>query len=274
MKEEFVIDIIRKHCEKQNSAAYFECICNELFGEFNEETEKTLNEILENLVKKGYVCINGDRIHLNETKSCDFIICDYDEGIPDILRKADLKFNVESIDIGHGCNVLGTCVKLLHEIPSLFESLISIGSNIAEIKVAYDGFSWLFNKLKEIKIELSKSNEGYSPSIYLCENILLDIVIKKILDKYNITFNDIYSLRLCNSMRVKVGALGLYAIQNHNYSENSLEGSPESIIYYVFELSSKKLKSDREIIRCEILTDGTIKYFDTMSISTGNNFKS
>lgn len=47
---------------KQESCAYFELICNSVFGEFTEESEKELRIILKELEESKLITINGDRI--------------------------------------------------------------------------------------------------------------------------------------------------------------------------------------------------------------------
>lgn len=65
--ENAVISTIIKQCKEQDSSAYFEVLCDEVFGEMNERNEKKLTSILDNLRAKGIININGDRITVIKT---------------------------------------------------------------------------------------------------------------------------------------------------------------------------------------------------------------
>lgn len=274
--ENKVIRIIDRHCKLNDSAAYFELVCKELFGEFNEENGKMLNEILEKLEEENFIEINGDRLHLKkELRSSDFIIHSYQNDVVEMLEDSGVKLNSKSIDIGHGCNVQVICTELIDKLPPLMELVtggVDIGVKLAAVKAATEGYSWLLKTIREVKEEFTKLKKEKSPEIYFNDDGLLSVIISEILLKYKFKIEDIDSLKLIDRSKIKVGALGYYAIKNYNYSEISLEGSPQSINYYAIELRSSCLESDSEIIRCEILSNGTIKYFDTMSVSTCSNF--
>lgn len=271
--ENAVISTIIKQCKEQDSSAYFEVLCDEVFGEMNERNEKKLTSILDNLRAKGIININGDRITVIKTnddkKKCDFLFVN--EDLSNMINDSGLKVTYEYTDIGHGTNVLALCGYIQDNWQSLLILLIMVGCKIKDLKDAFDGYNFIFNKLKEIKENFINEHDE-DPMLYLGDDLLLARVISEILTRYEISFDDIQCLNLTQKVKTKVGASGYYSIHKHNCSEESLQGSPEAIYYFVLELYSEKIPSDYDVIRCEILTNGEIKYFSTLHATLEYNF--
>lgn len=271
--EGVVLEAIFRQCKKQDSSAYLELVCNELLDSFDEENEKKLTNILEKLRDKGLIKINGDRLSLTdkgikvlEKKNSDFLFTDPDL-IQIIENNSEMQVAYTDVDIGHGCNVMAICGDILNNGYLCLTELLGVGLAIAKIKECVEAFEWVYEKLQKVyQIYKDKYPDRCEYPFYYGDDILLGKVIKRVLEVYKISFEDIKCLKLTNSLKTKVGALGKYAIEHFQCSIDSLQGAPDAINYFVLELSSDKLTSDYEIITCEISTYGEINYFNTLKV--------
>lgn len=271
--ENIVINTILKQCKEQDSAAYFEVLCGEVFGEMNRTNEKKLTSILESLKAKGEVKVNGDRISVikidDDKRSCDFLFVD--EGLSEMINNSGLKVNYGDVDIGHGTNWPAICAYMQQNVPLFISGAIWLGVELSKVQKAYEFWGGVVKKLKEVKDNYKQRNNEEA-KIYLGENLLIAIVFDKIFKTYNLSCGDLKYINIVNSTRTKIGALGYYSMHHQNYEEETLQGSPEAINYFVVQLASDKLPLDYQIITCEILTNGQIKYFNTQNITLENNF--
>lgn len=249
-----VIKSISEQIKRQNSLAYFESICYEVFGELNEENEIKLKEVLDELIKKNRVTLSGDRIGL---KKSDFLIVTMDENEVEKLNKVGLKCKSIECDIGHGCNIPGLGIEI--DINVIASIVMGVGLYLNDVKGAVDGYKYVKNKIKEV---FSNNKE-----VYHGEDMLKLRVLERILDEYK--DKKISQIKLIGQSKVKVGAMGLYSVQNYGFSQESLEGNPEFIGYFAFEVWVDDLDYDYELIRCEILSNSNIISFNKSPIVLG-----
>ncbi|EHK2349172.1 MAG: hypothetical protein ACLRYN_15385 [Clostridium perfringens] len=124
-------------------------------------------------------------------------------------------------------------------------------------KDAIEGFNFLFNKVKE---KINKDE-----TIYYNEDFLQVIVLEKILEHYP----SLREFKLIKKVKVNLGARGLFARQNSMFSKDSLEGSPEYIEYFVFQVITDDNEFDNSIVRSEILSTGKILNFSINNMMAG-----
>ncbi|MGL4761830.1 MAG: hypothetical protein ACRCWG_10315 [Sarcina sp.] len=264
--KEAVLDSIKKHIEKEQTAAYLELICTEILGEFIEVNEKEILQIIKDLERENLIVMNGDRILLNTEELTPIVIYDLEEY--DLPKEVD-EMKLRSIDVGHGCNMGMILGEILEHAPEIVEA----GLICLEYKANYEVGKYLLGKINEVKGYLEQKYKESKLKYYLSEPLIDNVVITKILKELNLKFEDV-DIEVNFKHKQKIGSVGYYQIQNQGVAENSLQGSPESIYYYMFSVTSKKLPSDDEIITCEILSNGNIRYFNRLSVSTGCNFNS
>ena len=255
-----VLISIYNHIKEQESSAYFEIVCTEVFEEFNEENEIKLNKILKELEEENRIIINGDRIALRQS---DFLVIDYSDNEIAKLKSTGLDCISKESDIGHGCNLPALGIELCNIITGVIGLgifALEVGAKVNEIQGAVDGLKVIKNKIKEA---LGFNNR----SIYYSEDILQIEVVDKILEEYkdiNIT-----NIKLVNKVKIKTNCTGMYAVQNYAFSAESLEGSPEYIEYFVFEIWSRDFNYDYDLIRCEILSNSKIISFNKTPLWIG-----
>ncbi|TBX12778.1 hypothetical protein [Clostridium perfringens] len=74
---------------------------------------------------------------------------------------------------------------------------------------------------------------------------------------------------MIKKVKVNLGARGLFARQNSMFSKDSLEGSPEYIEYFVFQVITDDNEFDNSIVRSEILSTGKILNFSINNMMAG-----
>lgn len=253
-----VIISISEQIERQSSDAYFEGICYEVFGELNEENEIKLKKILEELVEENRITVNGDRIGI---KKSDFLVLSMDENEVEKLNKVGLKCNSKECDIGHGYNIPGLGIDL--DIGTIVDIVVGVGLYLNDIKGAVEGYRYVKNKIKEA---FSNNEE-----VYYGEDMLKLRVLEKIL--YEFQGKEISQINLISKSKVKIGATGMYSVQNYGFSEESIEGTPEFIGYFAFEVWVEGLGYDYELVRCEILSNSDIISFNKTPMSLGASLR-
>lgn len=251
-----VIKCISEEIKRQNSFAYFDSVCYKVFGELNEENETKLKGILDELIEKNRITLNGDRIGL---KKSDFLIVDMYENEVERLNKVGLKCKGRECDIGHGCNIPGLGIEL--DINFIASIIIGVGLHLNDIKGAVEGYKYVKDKIKEVFFNNEKEYYG---EVYYGEDILKLRVLERIIAEYK--DKKISQIKLINQSKVKVGASGMFSVQNYGFSEESLEGSPQFIGYFVFEVWLDDLDYDYDLVRCEILSNSNIISFNKTPI--------
>ena len=256
-----VFKTIREMELEQGSCAYFELVCSSIFGEITQESERKLKSILKELEESKLITINGDRIGV--IKKCELLLLESSQEDIAKLNLAGLELVSKEVDIGHGCNILAYLIEFMqnHGIETI-SAIVTVGCYINDIKGALEGFNWL----KDIINKVFGKNK---PTIYYCEDLVVAIALNYIIEQYEQI--SIEYIHLLNKVKTPLGLLGYYAVQNYGYEPNSLGGSPESIYYLTFELTSDELESDREIVTCQVLSNGRVISFNNISISTGPN---
>ncbi|EOU1674265.1 hypothetical protein JJB75_17020 [Clostridium perfringens] len=242
--------------ESKKTLARYDAVYYDVFGEMDKENIEKFNEALRSLEKENRIIIDGDRIDL---KNSDILIANDISVICD-LEKEDIEFKTIECDIGHGCNILSTGIEFYGYAKDLIHGLsivIATGVAIKEIKDAIEGFNFLFNKVKE---KINKDE-----TIYYNEDFLQVIVLEKILEHYP----SLREVNLIKKVKVNLGARGLFARQNSMFSKDSLEGSPEYIEYFVFQVITDDNEFDNSIVRSEILSTGKILNFSTNNMMAG-----
>lgn len=274
--KEKALEIISRHCAEQQSAAYEELVCNELFGDYNSKTEPIMKELLNSMANDNLIDINGDRlcVKLTNTKpSCDILILykNPDDLKDSINNKEEMFYNIESIDVGHGCNIEATCLfcESLRHLPQLIPLLITTGIKLGEVVDAYKGYQSAFGLIRNIFKKDRESN--YTEELRLSDSILASVAMSKIFHDCDIDIEKLSEIKLLHHNKIKIGELGLYAIQNEGYNETQLEGSPDSINYFAFKLRGEILPCDYTIATCEILSNGKIRYFKLTPVTLGEN---
>lgn len=191
------------------------------------------------------------------------VIGDSQEHIEELkLHGYDLE--LKQIDVGHGCNLGAWVVEVLGKvgIVGVAADVIALGCFLNDIKSAYEGF-------KGFKDMIDKWRGKYKTRIYYEEDILVNIALGYVIDEYYPASIDY--IKLTAQTKVKLGSVGFYAVQNYGYSKESLEGSPETLNYFVFEVKSDDLESDTEIVTCQIYSNGEVLTLNKTPISTGVN---
>ena len=275
--KERVLNIIARHCKEQESAAYEELVCDELLGDFNSKTEAIIKELLKSMANDNLIDINGDRIcikHSAQKPSCDILVLYKNkEDLKDIISKENAFYDSNFIDVGHGCNIeaTGLFCESLRNLPQLTPLLIDTGARLSQIIKAYNGYKSVYSLIKNIfkKDKSSDSNE----EIRLSDDILASVAMTKIFDKYNIDIQQLTEVKLIQRNKTKVGALGLYAVQNQGYKETQLEGMPDSINYFSFRFAGDSLPGggDYALATCEILSNGKERYISLTPVTIGEN---
>lgn len=164
--KERALEIIARHCEEQQSAAYEELVCNELFGDFNSKTEPIIKELLKSMPNDNLIDINGDRIcikHSSQKPSCDILVLyKSPDDLKDIISKEDIFYGSDFVDVGHGCNVECTCLfcEALRNLPQLISILMDTGVALSQILKIYTGYKSAYSLISKIfkKDKTSDSN--------------------------------------------------------------------------------------------------------------------
>lgn len=274
--KEKILEIISRHCAEQQSAAYEELVCNELFGDYNSKTEPIIKELLNSMANDNLIDINGDRICVkltNPKPTCDVLILykNLDELKDSINNKEEVFYDIKSVDVGHGCNIEATCFfcETLRNLPQLIPLLINTGIKLGAVIESYKGYQSAYTLIKNIFKKDSKSNR--SEELRLSDNILASVAMTKIFDDYDIDIEKLSEVKLLHHNKTKIGALGLYAIQNEGYNETQLEGTPDSINYFSFQFRGDALPGDYTLATCEILSNGKVRYLSLNTITLGEN---
>ena len=273
--KEKALEIIARHCEEQQSAAYEELVCNELFGDFNSKTEPIIKELLKSMADDNLIDINGDRIcikHSSQKPSCDILVLyKSPDDLKDIISKEDVFYDSATVDVGHGCNVEATCLfcEALRILPQLMPLLIDAGVGLGQIIKAYNGYKDVYSLISNIFKK--DKNSGSDEEIRLSDDILTSVAMTKIFDKYDIDIQKLTKVKLIHHNKTKIGALGLYAVNNEGYNEAQLEGSPDSIHYFTFEFTGSSLPGDYLLATCEILSNGEERYISLTPITIDDN---
>lgn len=247
-----VLESIYNHIKAQESSAYFEIVCTEVFEEFNEENEIKLNKILKELEKENRIIVNGDRIAIRPS---DFLIPDYFENETKKLNDIGLDCVSKETDIGHGCNIPFLGIELCEVLTGAINTgifALAVGTIVSDIRESIDGLKFIKNKIKEVL----GNNFG---DVFYSENILQLEVVDKILEEYKDI--KITNLKLVNKVKITASCKGMYSVQNYAFPTESLEGSPEYIEYFVFEVWSEDFNHDYDLVRCEILSNSKIISF-------------
>lgn len=252
-----VLNSIREFCVKNQSAAYYELVMNEVYGKWDKKSEEELNEILKLLEEKGIITINGDRISIRETK---ILLVEESDNVLDFIPNS-INYTRNTIDIGHGANCLCEVLNLPAIVAIPLEILINGGALISKLRESIDVYKDWWNKIKE---------RGYRA--YFDENFLRAIVMDEIINKLNLSNDEYIRINIISSDMIKLGSLGMYA-QRDGYSSESIEGAPEAIFRYVISIISEynKFNCDEVIIRVEIDTSGNIRTMRGNKITTGSN---
>lgn len=274
--KEKVLEIISRHCAEQQSAAYEELVCNELFGDYNSKTEPIIKELLNSMANDNLIDINGDRICVkltNPKPTCDVLILykNLDDLKDSINNKEEVFYDIKSVDVGHGCNIEATCFfcESLRNLPQLIPLLINTGIKLGAVIESYKGYQSAYTLFKNIFKKDRESNR--SEELRLSDNILASIAMTKIFDDYDIDIEKLSEVKLLHHNKTKIGALGLYAIQNEGYNETQLEGTPDSINYFSFQFRGDELPGDYTLATCEILSNGKVRYLSLNTITLGEN---
>lgn len=239
-----VIKSIQKFIKEKNSAAYFELICSDVFGDLSDENQSNLLKILKELESENRITINGDRICI---KKSNLLIVTENYNEDKLLKKAGLDFDKIETDIGHGCQVPAIGLDLINGIFELGVNALIVGTTISEIRNSIDGLIWIKNKIIEVF-------GGKSPKIYYDYNMLISGAINHIILKYK----NIDEIKLVTNIKNKLNADGYYSIQNYSFEEDSLEACPYCLHYFVFEIKSKEFNHDFDIVSIEMLSTGKI----------------
>lgn len=273
--KEKVLEIISKHCAEQQSAAYEELVCNELLGDYNSKTELIIKELLKSMANDNLIDINGDRICVkltNPKPTCDVLILykNLDDLKDSIYNKEEVFYDIKSVDVGHGCNIEATCFfcETLKNLPQLIP-LLNTGIKLGAVIESYKGYKSAYALIRNIFKKDNASNR--SEELRLSDNILASVAMTKIFHNYNIDIEKLSEVKLLNHNKTKIGALGLYAIQNEGYNETQLEGAPDSINYFTFQFRGDALPGDYILATCEILSNGEIRYLSLNPITLGEN---
>ncbi|EJT5915737.1 hypothetical protein N2W20_000482 [Clostridium perfringens] len=219
----------------------------------------------------------------------DFLIVGESLETKEALLKAFQEFdleicNLDSIDIGSGCNFLsliGSVVNSIPDLSSLSEVIsgayilyVSTGKHIDDFFTATKAYKSLMDKIKmAISSYFDKSSDMYSLDnpLYFKENFIISNAIMHVLNQYyDGSYDDIEAFKLEKEDITKIGVLGRYAIQNHGYSKESLEGSPEKIYYLVFKVHLKNPNNICDLIT--VLTDSkaNIMYCKKFNVDTNS----
>ncbi len=134
-----VLNSIREFCVKNQSAAYYELVMNEVYGKWDKKSEEELNEILKLLEEKGIITINGDRISIREIK---ILLVEESDNVLDFIPNS-INYTRNTIDIGHGanclCEVLNLSRTTIPFIPSIFFGGAMLIKNVRETIDQYQG---------------------------------------------------------------------------------------------------------------------------------------
>lgn len=274
--KEKILEIISRHCAEQQSAAYEELVCNELFGDYNSKTEPIIKELLNSMANDNLIDINGDRICVkltNPKRTCDVLILykSLDELKDSINNKEKAFYDIKSVDVGHGCNIEATCFfcETLRYLPQLIPLLINTGIKLGEVVESYKGYQSAYDLIRNIFKKDSESN--HSEEFRLNDNILASVAMTEIFRNYDIDIEKLSEVKLLHHNKTKIGTLGFYAIQNEGYNENHLEGTPDSINYFTFQFKGDNLPGDYTLATCEILSSGQVRYLSLNPITFGEN---
>lgn len=231
-----VLRCIAKEIEYQDSFAYFDIVCSEVLGELTEDNEKKLNKILDELLEMNRIIRNGDRLGLVE--SSILVIDETSDGTStNGLEKTGLEFKEVETDIGHGCGVATVGIVLAETLITGVEFAAKTGMALVAIKEIVEAYEWVWSKIKEF---FGKRN------LYCGDDILITDMISKLHRDYTNRGVEIKYIQLKAKSSIKIGADGLYSEQNYCFRPNSLESSPDRIIFLSFEVWSNDFYSDSE----------------------------
>ena len=274
--KEKVLEIISRHCTQQQSAAYEELVCIELLGDYNSKTEPIIKELLNSMANDNLIDINGDRLYIKSTNTkptCDVLILykNLDDLKDSINNGKDVFCSIKTVDVGHGCNVQATCLfcEALTHLPELIPLLINTGVALGELVESFNGYQSVYTLVINLFKKDRESN--LSEELRLSDNILASVAMTNIFYKYDIDIKNLSEVKLLNYNKTKIGALGLYAIQNEGYNETQLEGTPDSINYFTFQFRGDTLPGDYTLATCEILSNGEVRYLSLTPVTLGEN---
>lgn len=245
-----VLQSINKHIGKQQSCAYFETICTEVFGELTEENEKKLNEVLDTLLILNRITKNGDRLALVES-SILMIDEDLNQSCIKGLENTGLEFKVLETDIGHGANLAAIGLAIQQTIQVSYDT----GVRLAEIKAGIEAFKWVYNNIKEF----FKNREVYYSDDFIVNSVIAGLydeyVINRRLDREDI------KIILKTKESIPVGSNGYYSRHNYCFRPGTLETSPERILFLAIEVYSDEFLSsgyDYELVTLQLTSTNEV----------------
>lgn len=247
-----VIKSIQK-LTRNNKGVDIELVYSNVFDELNSYNKAEFLIVLEKFKNENRILINDNKISIKES---DLLIVYHEyEDLSD-LRVAGLDFNEIQTDIGHGWSMPTTGLELIKFIFGAASMLLLVGTKISDIREAIEQFKWLKNLFKE-------RFDTEQRIIYYGDDILNIIATNKIIEKYKSI--NINSLKLIDRLKINLSAgLGLYSRDYYGFSEESLEGRPDTLNYLVFELVSDDLNNLFDIIRIEIRSTGEIMSYNVI----------
>ncbi|MFH5911642.1 hypothetical protein [Clostridium perfringens] len=238
-----VLESIANGIREQETLAYFEVVCYEVFGEMNKENSEKLQVVLDELLNENRITIDGDRIGLTES-SIIFIDENLDGSDLNGLEKTGLSFKKISTDIGHGCGIPAIGLILQDGFFNGILMLATGGLVLAKVKEIVEGYEWTYNRLKEFF--------GKSKEIFYNNDVIIASVLSKIYNDYKKQDIEISNIKLVSNAEIKVGAEGLYSEEHYNFRSMSVESAPNRIIFLAFEVWSDEFTYDYDLITVEI----------------------
>ena len=253
-----VLESIANGIREQETLAYFEVVCFEVFGEMNQENAEKLQVILDELLNENRITIDGDRIGLTESS---IILIDENLDGSDLsgLEGTGLNFKKISTDIGHGCGVPAIGLILQDGFFYGIGALVAGGLALAKIKEIVEGYEWTYNKLKEFF--------GERKEIFYNNDVIIASVLSKIYNDYKTQDIEISEVKLVANVAIKVGADGLYSKEHYKFRSTSVESAPNRVIFLAFEVWSDEFKYDYELITVEINSKMEVLTHNKLAIS-------
>lgn len=224
-----------------------------VFEESNSYNETEFLMILEQLKNKNRILVNDNKISIRES---DLLVVYHEYQDLNDLKSEGLNFNELEADIGHGCGMPTMGLEFIKFTFGTATALLLLGTTISEIRDSIEQLKWVKNIFKE-KFGINQR------IIYYGDDILNIIATNKIIEGYKSI--NITSLKLIDKLKVNLSAgLGLYSRDHYGFSEESLEGRPDTLNYLVFQLESDDLNNLFDIIRIEIRSTGEIMSYNVI----------
>lgn len=250
--EELELKVIKsiQRLTENNIEVEVKLVYKDIFGELNNYNETKFLMILEQLKNKNRILINNNMVSIKES---DLLIVYHEYEDLSYLRVDGLNFNEIQTDIGHGWGIPAMGLELIKFAFKSAGVLLSLGTTISDIRNAIEQLKWFKGLLKESFTE--------QRIIYYSDEILEIIAANKIIEEYKSI--NIRSLKLIDKLKINLNVgLGLYSREHYGFSDESLEGRPDTLNYLVFELVSDDLNNLFDIIRIEIRSTGEIMSYN------------